>query len=87
MRLPILREGSRYGSCGVSPAAVDALAQQGVRYVPGFGHRFHPIDPRAPRLLALVDEMTARGAVQGHYAAIARALEKALETRKGKTLR
>ena len=26
------------------------------RYLPGFGHRFHkPVDPRAPRLLALVD--------------------------------
>ena len=26
------------------------------KIVPGFGHRFHPVDPRAPRLLALVDE-------------------------------
>ena len=67
-------------------AELDALAQKGERYVPGFGHRFHPIDPRAPRLLALVDETTARGAVQGHYAAIARALEKALEARKGKRI-
>src|SRR5690606_38966668 len=22
-------------------------------YVPGFGHRFHPVDPRAPRLLEI----------------------------------
>src|SRR5512145_1027991 len=25
------------------------------KIVPGFGHRFHPVDPRAGRLLALVD--------------------------------
>jgi len=67
-------------------AALDELAQQGQRYVPGFGHRFHPVDPRAPRLLDLVDEMTNRGAVNGHYAAIARALEKAIESRKGRRI-
>src|SRR5216110_3097593 len=33
-----------------------ALADSGVTHVPGFGHRFHPRDPRAPRLLELVDE-------------------------------
>ncbi|HEX7204202.1 MAG TPA: citryl-CoA lyase, partial [Xanthobacteraceae bacterium] len=32
-----------------------SLAAQGVSHVPGFGHRFHPRDPRAPRLLELVD--------------------------------
>ena len=26
------------------------LEKQGIRHVPGFGHRFHPLDPRAPRL-------------------------------------
>src|SRR5262245_3883745 len=36
-------------------AEMRALAERGIRHVPGFGHRFHPLDPRAPRLLALVD--------------------------------
>ena len=36
-------------------AEMTALAAQGVSHVPGFGHRFHPRDPRAPRLLELVD--------------------------------
>ncbi|MEX0971611.1 MAG: citryl-CoA lyase [Paracoccaceae bacterium] len=46
------------------------------RYLPGFGHRFHkPVDPRAPRLLALVDEAAATGAVTGAYATTARAIE------------
>ena len=44
---------------------ISALAQQGVRHVPGFGHRFHPIDPRAPRLLELVDGAAKAGVVGG----------------------
>jgi citrate synthase len=46
------------------------------RYLPGFGHRFHkPVDPRAPRLLALVDDAAQQGAVSGKFARIARAIE------------
>jgi citrate synthase len=55
-------------------------------HVPGFGHRFHPIDPRAPRLLALVDAAAAAGAVSGRFAAIGRALEDALASRKGRRI-
>lgn len=54
-------------------------------FIPGFGHRFHkPEDPRAPRLLALVDEAAANGVVSGRFAAIARAMQEALNARKGK---
>ncbi|PZX10270.1 citrate synthase [Palleronia aestuarii] len=46
------------------------------KYVPGFGHRFHkPVDPRAPRLLGLVDEAAETGDVDGRFAAIGRAVE------------
>ncbi len=48
------------------------------KHIPGFGHRFHPIDPRSPRLLGLVDEAVKAGVVQGRYAAIGRAVEAAL---------
>ncbi|MGA2196566.1 MAG: citryl-CoA lyase [Bryobacteraceae bacterium] len=54
--------------------------------IPGFGHRFHPIDPRAGRLLALVDAAAAEGAVSGRYAAIGRAVEEALAAAKRKRL-
>ena len=55
------------------------------RFIPGFGHRFHkPVDPRAPRLLALVDEAAATAAVSGRFASIGRAVEKALLEEKGK---
>jgi citrate synthase len=63
-----------------------ALAAQGVRYVPGFGHRFHPIDPRAPRLLEIVDQAAAEGVVSGHFATIGRALEDALAADKGRRI-
>ncbi len=54
-------------------------------FVPGFGHRFHkPTDPRAPRLLALVDEAAAQGVVGGGFAAIGRAVEARLRAEKGK---
>ncbi|MET0502755.1 MAG: citryl-CoA lyase [Candidatus Binatia bacterium] len=63
-------------------AEIDALAERGVSHVPGFGHRFHPIDPRAPRLLELVDEAVADGAVAGRFAAIGRTIESVLAERK-----
>ena len=65
---------------------IDALNQQGVRHVPGFGHRFHPLDPRAPRLLALVDEAAQAGVVSGRYAAIGRAVEAELKRRAGRPI-
>jgi citrate synthase len=56
-------------------AVLDDFLVAGGKFVPGFGHRFHPVDPRAPRLLELVDEAARKGVVSGRYAAIARTLE------------
>ncbi|WP_370204748.1 citryl-CoA lyase [Pararhodobacter marinus] len=59
-------------------------AAQG-RYLPGFGHRFHkPVDPRAPRLLALVRDAAREGAVSGRFAQIASAIESHLAAERGK---
>ncbi|MGV1008597.1 MAG: citryl-CoA lyase [Dermatophilaceae bacterium] len=58
--------------------------EEGVRYVPGFGHRFHPLDPRAPRLLGLVDDAVASGVVTGEFARIGRAVEASIS--RGRTL-
>lgn len=60
----------------------EAVANHG-KFVSGFGHRFHPVDPRAPRLLELVDEAAAAGTVSGQYARIGRAVEAELAARKG----
>jgi citrate synthase len=61
---------------------MNALAQQGVTHIPGFGHRFHPLDPRAPRLLELVDAAAKKGVVSGRFANIGRAIEARLEQQK-----
>ena len=68
----------------VARAEMKLLVEAGIRYVPGFGHRFHPRDPRAPRLLELVDVAAAAGAVSGCFAAICRAVEAELAAQKGR---
>lgn len=69
----------------VGKALADFTANHG-KYIPGFGHRFHPLDPRAPRLLDLADQAAARGEVSGQFATIARAVERALSAQKGKPI-
>lgn len=65
-------------------AGLDAFIAARGKIVAGFGHRFHPVDPRAPRLLALVDEAQKRGIVNGRFAAIGRGVEASLARRKGR---
>jgi citrate synthase len=67
-------------------ARLDRFFAEESGYVPGFGHRFHPVDPRAPRLLSLVREAARQGAVSGRYADIAEAVEAALAGRKGRRI-
>jgi len=57
------------------------------KYVSGFGHRFHkPVDPRAPRLMALVREAAAQGVCDGRFAAIAEGIEAELTRQAGKSV-
>ena len=69
----------------VEAALADFTAQHG-KIIPGFGHRFHPIDPRAKPLLELVDRAAADGVVSGRFARIARLIEIALEKQKGRRI-
>jgi len=64
-------------------SALDAFTAQHGKFVPGFGHRFHPIDPRAAPLLGLVDTAAKRSEVSGRFAHIARAIEAQLAASKG----
>jgi citrate synthase len=45
------------------------------RHLPGFGHRFHPVDPRRDPLLALVDEAVGDEVVPGDHLRAGRAVE------------
>ncbi len=66
----------------VSAGLSDAIVAHG-KFVSGFGHRFHPVDPRAPRLLELVAQAAQDGTVSGRFALIAMAIESELAARKG----
>lgn len=70
---------------GVATALDEYVAANG-KIVSGFGHRFHPVDPRVKPLLDLVDAARAEGVVSGEFAAIGRATEAALHQRTGKAL-
>ena len=65
---------------------LDTFFSEGGKYVPGFGHRFHPVDPRATRLLELVDLAADAGQVTGEYSAIGRTIEASLERLKGRRI-
>lgn len=60
-------------------AGLDAWRAQYGKIVSGFGHRFHkPVDPRAPRLMALVREAASQGTISGQYADIGEAVQENL---------
>lgn len=67
-------------------AELDAFAAAGGRYIPGFGHRFHPIDPRAPRLLEVLREVEGRDGVASGFGDIAEAVAARLAARKGRAI-
>jgi citrate synthase len=67
-------------------AALDRWSAERGPMVPGFGHRFHPVDPRATRLVALVERAAAAGVVGGWFARIAAEVERTLERSKGRRL-
>jgi citrate synthase len=74
------------GSVGDLVEAAAAVIQRrrdtGEKIVPGFGHRFHPVDPRTAPLFALLTAAEAQGVVSGRYANIGRAVESALDAAK-----
>ena len=52
--------------------------------VSGFGHRFHkPVDPRAPRLMALVRKAAKAGTVSGRFADIGEAVQAEIGAARG----
>jgi citrate synthase len=67
----------------VEPELDRFIAERG-KIVPGFGHRFHGIDPRAVKLLDLVRRAQASEIVSGRFARIGTLIEESLKRRKGR---
>jgi citrate synthase len=74
----ILRTAAATPLADAADQVLAAWRARGVRYLPGFGHRFHTRDPRRDPLLGLVDRAVADGTVQGHHLKAALAVETAL---------
>ena len=64
-------------------ASLERFAAAHGKIIPGFGHRWHGVDPRAVRLLALVREAEQAGVVRGRFARIAEGIERQLTAQKG----
>nr|WP_295713646.1 citryl-CoA lyase [uncultured Halomonas sp.] len=56
------------------------------RMIEGFGHRFHPEDPRSGRLLRIAEDAVQKGTISGRYVTIGKAVEAALREAKGSQL-
>jgi citrate synthase len=85
MQIYLEIEAEREGAGDVGEATRIVLQRHreaGLKYFPGFGHRFHPIDPRTPRLLSLVDAAVGHGTIDGRFAEIGRAVEDAISAGK-----
>jgi citrate synthase len=78
-----LQAGDGEASAADIEAGIDRYIAANGKIIPGFGHRWHGVDPRAVRLLAIVRDAQAAGNVQGRYGRIAEGIERVLQARKG----
>ncbi|MEU8223064.1 citryl-CoA lyase [Kribbella sp. NPDC048915] len=80
--LEVLYELRRTVDSGADPttAARELVAsyQERKAYVPGFGHRFHPRDPRRDPLITAAQQAVADGTISGLHLEVVLALEAAL---------
>jgi citrate synthase len=71
-----IRDTAAAGS-GLDDATAQVVAtwRARSRYIPGFGHRFHPVDPRRDPLLSMVSSAASAGVVSGDFLRAAVAVE------------
>lgn len=55
-------------------------------YVPGYGHRFHSLDPRSPRVMEIARKAIEEGVIEGPYMHMALKVEEAIAIVKGKRI-
>lgn len=78
MLAEVVRRTGDGGSADDAASAVVDEWRTRSRYVPGFGHRFHTVDPRRDPLLRLVDTAVTDGVVDGAFLRAAKAVERRL---------
>jgi citrate synthase len=59
-------------------AGLDVFRAKHGRFIPGFGHRFHPVDPRSARLAELIRSAARDGVVTGKYLSVGDAVQQSL---------
>jgi citrate synthase len=64
-------------------AGLDAFRAKHGKIIPGFGHRFHGVDPRAVRLMQMMRDAREQGVVAGRFTTIGALIEQALAEGKG----
>jgi citrate synthase len=84
MELYLAIDSSVQAGAVLQTAAVECVtkAREADQFVPGFGHRFHPIDPRVDPLLDLVRKSALTREIDGRFVDIALAVETALNQSK-----
>ncbi len=65
---------------------LDGFFDGGGKYIPGFGHRFHKVDPRTNRLMDLTKASARDGVVGGKVVAIAQEMERQVTERKNREI-
>jgi citrate synthase len=82
-------DARRVAGADIDTAAAETIAafrEHRGEFIPGYGHRFHPVDPRTVRLSQLVHEAMRAGTVNGHYLAAGEAVQRALSKGRAKPL-
>jgi citrate synthase len=80
------RAGESEASAADIEAGIDRFIAAHGKIIPGFGHRWHGVDPRAVRLLQIVRDVQAAGEVRGRFGRIAEGIEQVMQARKGSTI-
>jgi citrate synthase len=65
---------------------LDVFRAKHGRFIPGFGHRFHPVDPRSVRLAELITGAARDGVVSGRYLSVGDAVQQTLSRGKPASL-
>jgi len=77
------RSGGKEPSASDVEAELEAFMAANGKIIPGFGHRFHGVDPRAVRLMQLVRDAREAGTVGGQHEKAGALIERTLAARKG----